>query len=84
MEFPVYCIIYNRAVKAVRTPEGGVAVLSYSAAKDDFEPAMEVAHRIFYPGLETDFVSEEEFQAYVDRLRAQAKSRQQEDREKPG
>ncbi len=69
MEYPVYCIIYNRPVKAVRTPDGGLAVLAYSLAKDDFELAMELLPRIAFAGLETDFVSEEEFEAYISRLR---------------
>ncbi len=74
MQFPVYCIIFGRAVKRVGTPDGGCAFVVYSPARDEFEPAMGFMHQILC-GNETEALSEEEFEAYVARQRAEAKSK---------
>ena len=36
MKLPRYCIVFDRAVKAVETEDGGVAVLVYNPKKDTF------------------------------------------------
>lgn len=80
MQFPAYCIIFEKAVKAVRAPDGGLALLVYSPAKDEFEPAIGLVQQMFF-GEDTDFVPEEEFEAHVARQRAEAKSKQADARE---
>jgi hypothetical protein len=75
VRLPRYCIIFDRAVKAVHTPEGGAAILVYSPQKDEFEPATGLVHQ-FFCGEETDFVSEEEFNAFIAKQRADAKAKQ--------
>jgi hypothetical protein len=78
MNYPLYCIIFSdRAVTAARTPDGGLAFAAYSPAKDEFEPVTgEFVFQALF-GEETDYVSEEEFEAFVARQRAEAKSKRE-------
>jgi hypothetical protein len=73
LKTPSYCIIYNRAVKLVKTLDGGLAVYVYSPEEDEFKLAIGLLHRFFCGGTETDEVSEEEFNAYVAKQRAEVK-----------
>jgi len=82
MQLPRYCIIYNKAVKMVRTPDGGISVLAYVPEEDRFERALGLLHRIVFAGSETDFVSEQEFEAYMAQQRAEAQAKRQDDQGK--
>jgi hypothetical protein len=73
MKAPVYAIINDDAVKAVRTEDGGLEVLRYCPEKDEFERDMRFLEHIYFPtatkALDTDIVSKDEFEACVAKLR---------------
>ncbi len=71
MEWPKFCIINGeRPVKAVPTDDGGLTVLEYIPERDEWAPALTLLHRLTFGDADTDFVSAEEFQAFVAALRA--------------
>ena len=69
----IYCIINDFAVKAVRTEDGVLEVLRYCPESDKFEIDMVFAEHIYFPtgtkALDTDIVSESEFNKFVADLR---------------
>ncbi len=73
MKTPVYCIINDQAVKAVRTKEGTLEVLCYCPDSDEFKREMIYTEHIYFPtgtkALATDIVSKKEFEKYVAKLR---------------
>ncbi|MHC4192092.1 MAG: hypothetical protein ACYSUB_20880 [Planctomycetota bacterium] len=73
MKFPIYCIVNDKAVKAVRTKSGGVEVLVFYPEDDEFRRDMRFLDYIYLPSpsqsLATDIVSKKEFEAYVAKLR---------------
>ena len=73
--WPIFCIINGeRAVKAVRTEEGDLAVLEYRQEHDDYRGAV-VLHRLCFGDTDTEFVSEEGFELFVAQQHAGAKAR---------
>jgi hypothetical protein len=78
MRFPVYCIINDKAVKAVKTKRGEVEVLVFDPEEDDFRRDMRFLDYIYLPSpsrsLATDTVSKKEFEAYVAELRRSSKT----------
>lgn len=73
MKCPVYCIINGKAVKAVRSKFFRLEILRYCPESDEFIRDMQYLEHIYFPTetkvLDTDFVSKEEFDAYVAQLR---------------
>lgn len=71
MAWPRFCIINGkRAVKAVPTEDGGLAVLAYLPEQDEWAPALTLQPRLSFGDADTDFVSAEEFDAFVAEQRA--------------
>jgi hypothetical protein len=68
-DLPRYCVIFDRAVKVVPTEGGGSRVLVYNELKDEFEDPPAALAR-YFPNDEAELVTEEQFNAYVDKLRA--------------
>jgi len=76
MGWPRFCIINgNRAVKAAETEEGGLAVLEYIPEHNEYRLAMALLLRFSCGDIDTDIVSEEEFEAFVSKQRAEAQQR---------
>ena len=70
---PRDCLVFDRAVKVVPTEDGGARVLVYNEIRDAFEdPHPSLARYVFFPNDEAELVSEAEFNAYVEELRARA------------
>jgi len=66
-------LIFNRAVKWVSTEDGGSRILEYNEIRDTFEdPHPSLARYMFFPNDEAELVTEAEFNAYVEELRARA------------
>jgi hypothetical protein len=63
----------ERAVKAVPAEDGGIAVPEYCPEEDEYPPALALRHRPSFGDSDTDFVSEDEFEAFVAKQRAGAK-----------
>ena len=73
LDLPRYCLIFDRAVKVVSTEHGGARVLVYKEIRDTFEdPHPSLARYVFFPNDEAELVTEAEFNAYVEELRARA------------
>jgi hypothetical protein len=75
MKLPSYCIVFDRAVKAVETEDGGMTVLVYDPEKDTFVREIGMLEYALGYSPEADIVSEEEFEAYVNMLRQRSRSR---------
>ncbi len=76
MSWPKFCIINgDRAVKAVPTEDGGLAVLEYRPEHDDYVGAVALLHRFVFGDIDTDLVSEQDFELFVATQRAEAKRR---------
>lgn len=70
MELPIFCLIGDRPVKAVATPEGGLDVLAYDWDTGDFVRDMRHLHTLVHPMDEdATFVDEATFDAQVAVLR---------------
>jgi hypothetical protein len=68
INLPVYCILNGeRAVKAVKTDEGGIAVFEYYPEDDDFRGNIRLLDRILFDDLDVQYVTEEEFNEFVKR-----------------
>ena len=68
MDLPIYCILNGeRAVKAVKTDEGGIAVFEYYPEDDDFRVDICLLDRIVFGGLDVEYVTVEEFNEFVER-----------------
>jgi len=68
MNLPLYCILNGeRAVKAVKTDEGGIAVFEYYPEDDDFRGNIALLNRILSDDLEVRYVTAEEFNDFVER-----------------
>ena len=68
MNLPLYCILKGaRAVKAVKTDEGGIAVFQYYPEDDDFKGNIRLLDRILSDDLDVMYVTEEEFNEFVER-----------------
>lgn len=71
MKLPIYCILYvDRAVKVIQTDEGGLTVLEYYPADDEFRMDIGLLHRVLSDDLDVEYVTKEEFDAFVERERA--------------
>jgi len=71
MKLPIYCILHGyRAVKAIRTDEGGLTVLEYYPADDKFRMDIGLLHRVLSDDLDVEYVTKEDFDAFVERERA--------------
>lgn len=71
MDLPLYCIVGDRPVKAIETEDGGMDVLAYEWDTGEFKRAMQYLSKITLGDGEIDYVSEEEFEQYVEKLRQQ-------------
>jgi hypothetical protein len=71
MKLPHYCIVGDRPVKALATPEGGMTVLALNWQTGEFEKANEYATRIFLQDVEVKTVSEKEFNKVVEKIKKQ-------------
>ncbi len=70
MELPVFCLIGDRPVKGVATPEGGLDVLAYDWDTGEFVRDMRHLHTLVHPTDEdATFVDEPTFEAQVAALR---------------
>ncbi|MBD1838855.1 hypothetical protein H6F78_18135 [Coleofasciculus sp. FACHB-64] len=72
MDLPLYCIVGDRPVKAIETEDGGMDVLAYEWDTGEFKRAMQYLSKITLGDGEIDYVSEQEFEQYVEKLRQQA------------
>ena len=76
MSWPKFCIINGeRAVKAVPTEDGGLAVLEYRPESDDYQGAVALLHRFSVGDTDTELVSEQEFELFIAQQRAEVKRR---------
>jgi hypothetical protein len=66
-ELPMYAIVGERPVKGVSTPEGGMDVLAFNWDTGEFERDMSYLTELVF---ETEHITEEEFEEYVQQLRA--------------
>lgn len=71
MNLPLYCIVGERPVKAIETEDGGMDVLAYDWDTGEFKRAMQYLSKITVGDGEIDYVSENEFEQYVEQLRQQ-------------
>lgn len=71
MNLPLYCIVGDRPVKAIETEDGGMDVLAYDWDTGEFKRAMQYLSKITLGDGEIDYVSEQEFEQYVEQLRQQ-------------
>ncbi|HBB34266.1 MAG TPA: hypothetical protein DDZ80_27430 [Cyanobacteria bacterium UBA8803] len=71
MKLPLYCIVGERPVKAIETEDGGMDVLAYDWDTGEFKRAMQYLSKITVGDGEIDYVSEQEFEQYVEQLRQQ-------------
>ncbi|MEW5860226.1 MAG: hypothetical protein AB1861_23050 [Cyanobacteriota bacterium] len=72
MDLPLYCIVGDRPVKAIETEDGGMDVLAYEWDTGEFKRSMQYLSKITLGDGEIDYVSEKEFEQYVEKLRQQA------------
>ncbi|MBD2740011.1 hypothetical protein [Coleofasciculus sp. FACHB-1120] len=72
MDLPIYCIVGDRPVKAIETEDGGMDVLAYEWDTGEFKRAMQYLSKITLGDGEIDYLSEKEFEQYVEKLRQQA------------
>ena len=74
MELPIYCIVGDRPVKGVATPEGGMDVLAFDWQTGRFVRDMSHLHTLVHPTDEdADFVDEDTFDARVADLRREGR-----------
>ena len=70
MDLPVYCIIGDRPVKGVSTPDAGMDVLAFDWDTGGFVRDMSHLHTLAHPlDEDADFVDEATFEARVSALR---------------
>lgn len=69
MKLPLYCIVGDRPVKAIETEDGGMDVLAYDWDTGEFKRAMQYLSKITIGDGEIDYVSESEFEQYVEQMR---------------
>ncbi|PXW07786.1 hypothetical protein C8D70_12016 [Chryseobacterium sp. CBTAP 102] len=67
-----FCIVGSRPVKGVRNSEGGLGIYAFNWETGEFEINYDYMQRIYIGDIdngETVEVTEEEFNAYVEKLR---------------
>lgn len=69
MNLPIFCIVGARPVKAIATADGGMDILAYCWEDGSFERHMEYLEQVVLGEGETEFLSENDFNAYVTQLR---------------
>lgn len=74
MEIPFYCIVNDHAVKGTEPPEGGLQILAYFPDEGEFRGAGWFLKAIlgYSSDADVEFVSEETFEQFVQKQRAQA------------
>jgi hypothetical protein len=72
MDLPVYCIVGDRPVKGISTPEGGMDVLAFDWDTGGFVRDMSHLHTLAHPlDEDADFVDAPTFEARVSALRGE-------------
>lgn len=67
LDLPIYCLVGDRPVKAVATPEGGMDVLAFDWKTGEFVRDMSYTHTVVHPlDEDVDFVDEKTFEAHVE------------------
>lgn len=69
MEIPVYAIVGRIPVKAERNSEGVVELFEYDKSKGGFVKNMRFFSELWKENADTDFLTKEEFAAYIRALR---------------
>jgi len=73
MKTPIYYIINDKAVKAVRKWFFKLEVLRYRPEHDDFVRDMHFLEHIYFPtetkALDTEIITKKEFDVYIKKLR---------------
>ena len=68
-DLPRYFIVGARPVMVIATEGGGVRVLAYDWMTGDMARNGDYVARVYFPDVEVDEVTKEEFDAEVERLR---------------
>lgn len=75
MKRPAYFIVGNRPVKTIDTDKSEVDILAFNWKTGEFETDFEYLDRLYLDHWEVEQISEEEFEKYVEDLRAKLREK---------
>lgn len=71
MDLPIYSIVGSKAVKLIRTENGGIGAYAYNRKTGQFELAMKYLDQVLFGKDDVESVSETEFELYIESLSQQ-------------